>query len=220
MRIKICGIKTEADVDIVIKSGADAAGFLVGQIHTSTDFILPGTAARLSGILPPFITPVIVTHLTDVPSILDIVKKTGITTLQLHGGNSPEDVRKICDALPGNGKIIYAVHIIKSEIVPSLDAYYPFIDAVLLDSYNMTTGQVGGTGQIHDWVLSARIVKTSTVPVILAGGLNPSNVEEAIKTVNPYGVDANSGLKNPEGGRDSGLCRAFVANSRKAWMNK
>jgi phosphoribosylanthranilate isomerase len=220
MRIKICGIKTEADVDIVIKSGADAAGFLVGQIHTSTDFILPGTAARLSVMLPPFITPVIVTHLTDVASILDIVKKTGITTLQLHGGNSPEDVRKICDALPGNGKIIYAVHIIKSEIVPSLDAYYPFVDAILLDSYNMTTGQVGGTGQIHDWALSARIVKTSTVPVILAGGLNPSNVEEAIKTVNPYGVDANSGLKNPEGGRDPGLCRAFVANARKAWMNK
>ena len=219
MRIKICGIKTEADVDIVIKSGADAAGFLVGQIHTSPDFILPSTAARLSGMLPPFITPVIVTHLVDVPSILDMVSKTGITTLQLHGGNSSEDVRKICDALPGNGKIIFAVHIIKGEIVPFLQAYYPFIDAVLLDSYNMITGQVGGTGQIHDWDLSAQIVRTSTVPVILAGGLNPSNVEEAIRTVKPYGVDANSGLKNPEGGRDYELCKMFVVNARKAWMN-
>ncbi|MFA6291887.1 MAG: phosphoribosylanthranilate isomerase [Victivallales bacterium] len=220
MRIKICGIKTDADVEIVVKSGADAAGLLVGQLHTSSDFILPSTASRLAGLLPPFITPVIVTHLVDAASILDIVKKTGVTTLQLHGGNSSEDVRKICDSLPENGKIIFAVHIIKGEMVPSLEAYYPFIDAVLLDSYNMTTGQVGGTGQIHDWALSSRIVRTSPLPVILAGGLNPSNVEEAIRTVKPYGVDANSGLKNSEGGRDSELCKAFVANARKAWLNK
>ncbi|MFA6569579.1 MAG: phosphoribosylanthranilate isomerase [Victivallales bacterium] len=220
MRIKICGIKTEADVDVVIKSGADAAGFLVGQVHTSTDFILPSTAARLSGTLPPFITPVIVTHLVDAASILDIVKRTGITTLQLHGGSLPEDVRKICDALPGNGKIIFAVHMIKGEIAPSPDEYYPFIDAVLLDSCNMSTGQVGGTGQIHDWALSAQIARTSPVPVILAGGLSPSNVEEAVRTVKPYGVDANSGLKNPEGGRDPELCKAFVVNARRAWMNK
>jgi phosphoribosylanthranilate isomerase len=218
MRIKICGIKTEADVDIVNKSGADAAGFLVGQLHTSTDFILPSTAARLSMMLAPFITPVIVTHLIDAVSILDMVDKTGITTIQLHGGNSPEDVRKICDTLRETGKIIYAVHIIKGEIVPSLEEYYPFIDAILLDSYNMSTGQVGGTGQIHDWALSAQIVRTSQVPVILAGGLNPSNVGEAIRTVNPYGVDANSGLKNHEGGRDRELCNAFVENARKAWM--
>jgi phosphoribosylanthranilate isomerase len=220
MRIKICGIKTEADVEIVIKSGADAAGLLVGQLHTSTDFILPSTALRLSGLLPPFITPVIVTHLVDAVSILDIVKKTGITTLQLHGGSSSEEVRKICDALPGNGKIIFAVHIIKNEMVPSLEAYYPYIDAVLLDSYNLNTGQVGGTGQIHDWALSAKIVKSSPVPVILAGGLNPSNVEDSIRTVNPYGVDANSGLKNAEGGRDPELCKAFVVNARKAWMSR
>lgn len=220
MRIKICGIKTEADVGIVVKSGADAAGLLVGQIHTSTDFILPSTAARLSGLLPPYITPVIVTHLVDAASILDIVKKTGVNTLQLHGGSPPEEVRKICDALPANGKIIFAVHIIKGEMVPSLQEYYPYIDAVLLDSYNLTTGQVGGTGQIHDWKLSAQIVRTSSVPVILAGGLNPSNVEEAIRTVKPYGVDANSGLKNAEGGRDPELCKAFVENARKAWMDK
>jgi phosphoribosylanthranilate isomerase len=191
---------------------------LVGQLHTSTDFILPSTAARLSGLLPPYITPVIVTHLVDAASILDIVNKTGVTTLQLHGGNSSDDVRKICDSLPANGKIIFAVHIIKGEIVPSLQEYYPFIDAVLLDSYNMTTGQVGGTGQIHDWALSAQIVRTSPVPVILAGGLTPANVEEAIRTVKPYGVDANSGLKNPGGGRDPELCKAFVVNARKAWM--
>ncbi|HBC89763.1 MAG TPA: phosphoribosylanthranilate isomerase [Lentisphaeria bacterium] len=217
MRVKICGIKTETDVFAVIKSGADAAGLLVGQVHASSDFILPSTAARLAELLTPYITPVIVTHLADADSIIDIVKKTDIVTLQLHGGSSLEEVKKICDALPKNGKIIYAIHVVEGKI-PPLEEFYPFIDAVLLDSYNKTTGQVGGTGQVHDWALSAEIVRNSQLPVILAGGLNPENVAEAVRIVKPYGVDANSGLKNPDGTRNTKLCLNFTLNARKAWM--
>ncbi len=218
MKVKICGIKTETDVYAVIKAGADAAGLLVGQVHASTDFILPSTAARLAELLTPYITPVIVTHLADADGILDIVKKTDVITLQLHGGSTLDDVKKICDALPKNGKIIYAVHVIKGSMVPALEEFYPFIDAILLDSYNMVTGQVGGTGQVHDWERSAEIVKDSPVPVILAGGLNPDNVAEAVRMVKPYGVDANSGLKNPDGSRNAKLCLNFTVNARKAWM--
>jgi len=218
MKVKICGIKTETDVYAVIKAGADAAGFLVGQVHASSDFILPSTAARLAELLTPYITPVIVTHMSDAESVLDIVKKTEIITLQLHGNSSLDDVRKISDSLPKNGKIIYAVHVIKGKIVPNPEELYPFIDAVLLDSYDMATGQVGGTGQIHDWKLSAEMVRNSPVPVILAGGLNPDNVADAVKIVKPYGVDANSGLKNPDGSRNPKLCLNFAINARKAWM--
>ncbi len=217
MRVKICGIKTETDVYAVIKSGADAAGMLVGQVHASTDFILPSTAARLAELMTPYITPVIVTHLTDADSIIDIVKKTDVVTLQLHGKNSVDEVRKICDALPKNGKIIYAVHVVDGKM-PSLEEYYPFIDAILLDSYNKITGQVGGTGMVHDWALSAEIVKNSQLPVILAGGLNRENVAEAIRIVRPYGVDANSGLKNPDGSRNPKLCLNFTVSAKRAWM--
>lgn len=219
MRIKICGIRNEADIKVVVESGADAAGFLIGQLHASHDFILPSTAARLAGHLPPYITPVIVTHLVQAATIIEIVKKTGIITVQLHGGTSLDEVKKLSGLMPLNGKLIFASHIIRGKLEPALDDFYPLIDAVLLDSYNKTTGQVGGTGRVHDWNKSSEIVKNCPLPVILAGGLNPVNVAKAVQIVKPYGVDANSGLKNKGGGRSPELCRAFVKNARIAFLN-
>lgn len=216
MRIKICGIRSKKDLEAAVDAGADAVGFLVGQLHASSDFIISSTASRLVAELPPYICPVLVTHLIDADSISDIVSKTGITTIQLHGNSPAEEVKKLRDKIPHNSKLILAVHIIIGKTVPDYEAFYPFIDAILLDSYNKTNGQVGGTGRVHDWKKSAEIVKKSKVPVILAGGLNPDNVAEAIKTVKPYGVDANSGLKNEQGDRCFKLCRSFVLNARKA----
>lgn len=221
MRIKICGIRNEADIKVAVESGADAAGFLIGQLHASHDFILPGTAARLADHLPPYITPVIVTHLVKAETIIEIVRKTGITTVQLHGGSPLDEVKKLSGFMPLNGKLILASYIIRGKLEPDLDEFYPFIDAILLDSYNKTTGQVGGTGRIHDWNKSSEIVKSCFVPVILAGGLNPDNVAKAVKVVKPYAVDANSGLKNKGSGRSLSLelCRAFVKNARLAFLN-
>jgi phosphoribosylanthranilate isomerase len=214
MRVKICGIKNENDVQTVIKSDADAAGFLVGQVHASKDFILPSTAARLADSLPPYITPVLVTHLTDPEEIMELVMKTGITTVQLHGGSSVKDVKKLRDLMPLNSKLVLAAYIKNKRCTPELEEYYPFIDAVLLDSYNEEKGQVGGTGKIHDWELSSEIVAMSPLPVILAGGLNPSNVADAVRTVKPFAVDANSGLKDESDGRSLEKCIEFVRNAK------
>ena len=213
MRIKICGIKTKEDLDAAITADADAVGFLVGQIHSSKDFILPSTAGRLAGQLSPYISPVIVTHLTEAKSIMDILVKAGINTVQLHGGNSVDDIRKLRDLMPLNGKIIFTASV-GERCEPDLEDYYPYLDAVLLDTCDKQTGQVGGTGKTHNWDISAAIVKDCHVPVILAGGLTPDNVVEAIATVNPFGVDANSGLKNDDGGRCPEKCRAFVENAK------
>ena len=77
MRIKICGIRNEQDMNVAVNAGADAVGFLVGQLHASRDFILPGTAARLVRMLPPFVTPVLVTHFTDPAEVFDLVDRRG-----------------------------------------------------------------------------------------------------------------------------------------------
>ena len=90
MRVKACGIKTERDLETAVKAGVDAVGFLVGQVHTSHDFILASTAARLVKFLPPYVVPVIVTHLTAPDAILDIVEQTSILTIQLHGRSTAE----------------------------------------------------------------------------------------------------------------------------------
>jgi phosphoribosylanthranilate isomerase len=86
----------------------------------------------------------------------------------------------------------------------------PLWDALLLDSLDPGTGRIGATGITHDWSISARIVRTSLVPVILAGGLNPRNVAQAIYTVRPHGVDAHTGVENLDGSRSFEKIRMFA----------
>ncbi len=216
MRVKICGVKTPGDIDTVVKSGADAAGFLVGQLHSSSDFILPSTAGRLASLLPPYISPILVTHLKNAEDILEIAGKSSIPNVQLHGDTATDQVARLRDGLPALSKIIYAVNV-KPGIIPELDGdLLPLINAVLLDSGE--EGKVGGTGRTHDWRTSAQFVSESTKPVILAGGLHPGNVAEAVSTVRPYGVDANSKLKAEDGGRDPILCAGFVYEAKKVFF--
>lgn len=217
MRVKICGIRNEADLNAAIRSGADAVGFLIGQVHPSPDFILPGTAARLVLAMPPFVSPVLVTHLTDPEEILDLSDRTGITTVQLHGGSTAEEVRILRDNLPPASKIILTVHFQAKDDFLGAKDFFNVADAFLIDSMNGETGQVGGTGRVNDWNLAAEFVKESPLPVILAGGLNPSNVADAIRQVNPFAVDANTGMKQ-EGTRvvDPELCAAFVKAAKNA----
>lgn len=217
MRVKICGIRTEEDLKAAVESGADAIGFLLGQVHPSRDFILPGTAARLVRALPPWVSPVIVTHLTEPDEILELSDRTGITTIQLHGGSSPSEAQKVRDALPPSGKVIVTLHLDRETDFVVFKDYYPAADAFLIDSYDEATGRVGGTGKTNDWELAAKFTAESPLPVFLAGGLNPENAADAIRTVRPYGLDANSGLKNRETGAiDPIRCRDFVTASRNA----
>lgn len=217
MRAKICGIRTEEDLKAAVESGADAVGFLLGQVHPSKDFILPGTAARLVRALPPWITPVIVTHLTEPDEILELSDRTGITTIQLHGGSSPSEVQRVRDGLPPAGKVIVTIHPDSETDFVIFKDYYSLADAFLIDSFDRATGRVGGTGKTNDWSLAAKFVGESPLPVILAGGLTPDNAAEAIRTVRPYGLDANSGLKNKETGAvDPIRCKDFVAAVRNA----
>ena len=215
MRVKICGIRNEKELEAAARSGADAVGFLVGQVHPSGDFILPGTAARLVRHLPPGITPVIVTHLTEPEEILEIVDRTGIMTLQLHGGSTPEQVVQLRSALPPAAKLIVMLHLTSENDFEKASDFFSSADAFLSDTFDAESGRVGGTGKTHDWELVRRFRDYSRLPVILAGGLGPDNVAEAIRTVHPYAVDANSHLKTGDG-VDAALCAAFVAAARSA----
>ncbi|OGV56825.1 MAG: hypothetical protein A2017_21645 [Lentisphaerae bacterium GWF2_44_16] len=219
MRIKICGIRNQDDVDVAVKADADAVGFLVGQLHASTDFILPSTASRLASELPPYITPVIVTHLKEADKIMEIILRTGISNVQLHGGSSLPEVKKLRDLMPLCSKIILSTYIVDNKCVPEIKQFYPFIDAVLLDAYNREPNLIGqeNVSNSYNWEFSANVVKECPLPVILAGALDGSNVAEAVKLVKPYGVDANNRLKTEDGkGRSLEKCINFVRNARNA----
>ena len=218
MRVKICAIKNETELETAVNAGADAVGFLVGQRFPSQDFILPEKAARLAALLPPFVTPVLVTHLTEPQEILELVNKTNILTIQLHGGSTPEQTVALRKTFGHAVKLITVLHVglVPDEVTPPPGSFEASSDAFLLDSFDPATGKVGGTGKIHNWQNSARIVKAVHRPAILAGGLNPDNVAEAVRTVRPYAVDANTALR-PLGELDAKIAAAFVQNALRAF---
>ncbi len=211
MRVKICGARNDADVETVVRSGANAIGLMVGQMYKSAEFILPSTAYRIASHLPPFITPVIVTHLEDVEEIEAIIRKSEIVSIQLHGKLSPEQVKRISDFLPTGRMVIMATYVSRGNM-PDLSEYYPYIDAVQVDAWNIATDKI----ELEEhreffWNEAAELVKQCPLPVILCGGLTPENVEEATRIVNPYCVDVTRGVKGADGESCSlSRCMSFI----------
>ena len=212
MRVKICGTATFADLDCAVAAGADAVGFLMGITHVTQDAVTPETAAAMVATLPPFIVPVAVTHLTKPSDLIRIVELSRCTTLQIQDMVTPDDIAEVREALPYL-RIMKAVHVMDESAITTAKYFSDTADAILLDT--RTADRIGGTGITHDWNISAKIVKECSCPVILAGGLTPENVTEAIIRVRPYAVDVHTGVKK-NGVRDAERTRAFVTNARTA----
>jgi len=212
MRVKICGVARVEDALVIGEAGADAVGCLVGLDHPSPDEVTAATARAVFSVLPPFVARVLVTHRTTFGEVADLVRDTGATVVQLHGEFPLVAVPALREALPYLS-IVKCVHVTGEEAIAAARAAARVSDAVLLDT--KVKGRIGGTGKTHDWSISARIVESSSKPVILAGGLNPDNVAEAIQRVHPYGVDSNSGTRTPSGAKDHAKVRAFVAAARR-----
>lgn len=214
-RVKICGIRRIEDAYLASYAGADAIGVLVGQHHASDDFIDAEQARLIVEKLPPFCSSVLVTHLAQAGAVIELARSVRVATVQLHGETSAMDAGWIRRNL-GNVKVIKAIHVTDESAIAEAASYEDWVDAILLDTANRATGQVGGTGLTHDWRISRRIVEDSKVPVILAGGLHAGNVAEAIRAVRPYAVDANSGTKGADGFKDPLKLAAFIKAAKDA----
>jgi phosphoribosylanthranilate isomerase len=208
-RVKICGIKSVEDARLAVEFGADAIGLLVGQLHNSPDFITPEQAKHIVGEMPPFVSTVLVTHLHDREKIAELVTDVCPSTLQLHGKSRPADTRFLRQQFP-QLKISKALHANAEGVEDEAETWVKYVDAILLDTSSPETDQVGGTGRTHDWAVSAHMVGTLRKPVILAGGLTPGNVANAIAKVRPFAVDVNSGIKNAAGFKDPEKLRRFI----------
>ena len=232
MRVKICGIKSISDLLIAIDSGADALGFLVGQKHSSNDFISKDLARDLIKKIPPYIQPVLVTHLSDSLEIWRLAKYIGTFTIQLHSNISLEDI-KILRGFQYTDKetcnCCCRMQIIKSlhPSMHSLSNLYKQVsnlendvDAFIVDTFDSRNDKVGGTGKVHDWSISQKLVQKSKCPIILAGGLNSENVADAIKIVKPFGIDANSQLKRKDGYKDKQKVFSFVYRAKTEFFQQ
>jgi phosphoribosylanthranilate isomerase len=209
VRVKICGNRSLEDALLAVGYGADALGFLVGLRRQSPDSIDEGLAAEIIAALPPFVSSVLVTQLESPDEVVPLAQRLGANTIQLHGDTTPEQALVIKHQLP-SVKICKGIHVTGDESVKLAQTYAPAVDAVLLDTVSHETGQSGGTGKTHDWSISRLIVEALEIPVILAGGLTPENVAEAIGVVRPYAVDVNSGTKGADGHKDAARVREFI----------
>jgi len=216
VKVKICGITHPRDALAAIGLGADAVGFLVGRVHASRSVCITAEAAAgIVTVLPPFCSPVLVTHLARPVEVVMAAITARVTTVQLHGDTEPGEAEDIRRQLP-NVKIYKAVHVVGEPSIAEAQRFMGRVDGIILDTANRETGQVGGTGKIHDWRVSQAIVQLVGMPVILAGGLTPENVGEAIRSVQPYAVDVNSGVSNPDGTKDHHRMQRFIAGAKEA----
>ena len=215
MRTQIAGISNLTDALAVERAGADSIGFTIGLPTGPHNGLTAEGAAVIIRALPPLIVPLVITYYDTAAAVVPLCNQLGVTTVQLHGGAAPKEIAAMRAALPGL-KVILAVSVTGTDAIVRAQRLAAAADALILDTYDPATGRHGATGKTHDWQLSRRIVAAVPKPVILAGGLNPHNVADAIRTVRPWAVDVHTGVERPDGSTDHDLVRAFVSAARSA----
>ena len=205
-RVKVCGITNATDRDAAVACGADALGFIVDVPVETPRAVSIETAAALVAGVPPLVTTVLVTMPETPEAAIDLVDRAGVDAVQVHGDLPPGALSAI--GLETGAKTIKAVD---ADDGDRATAYDGVADALLVDSTR--EGGAGGTGETADWAAARSIRESVSTPVILAGGLTPDNVAEAVGTVGPFGVDVASGIERAGGKKDHDALARFVANA-------
>lgn len=212
-RIKICCIASIDEAWLAIRHGASALG-LVSAMPSGPGVIDDGAIARIARAIPPGVASFLLTSRQDVAAIVEQQRRLGVNTLQLVDRLERGTYDDLRTALPGVG-LVQVIHVTGAASVDEARATAPHVDALLLDSGNpgLPVKELGGTGRIHDWLLSRAIREAVDVPVYLAGGLNAGNVAEAMRQVGPFGLDLCSGVRT-NGALDEEKLAAFFAAAR------
>jgi phosphoribosylanthranilate isomerase len=204
MRAKICGMREPSDVRAAADAGADAVGVIAGVPVDTHREVSVARAADLAAAAPPFLATTLVTMPDGVAAAVDLVERTGVDHVQVHGLTGPADLDALRAATPA--RVVAAVGV--DDDLAALDGH---ADALLVDSTDESGA--GGTGETHDWARAREWVERLSTPVVLAGGLTPENVGEAVRAVGPYAVDVASGVER-DGTVDPERVRAFVDAAR------
>ncbi len=203
IRVKICGITNLDDALAAVDYGADALGFVFYK--GSPRYISYRDSASIIKKLPPFTTTVGV-FVDEKPSHVEkIIHQTCIDVVQFHGNEPPE----LCNC---SRSVIKAIRVKSLESLEPLDKYKDKVSAFLLDTF--APDALGGTGQIFNWDIA--IYAKQFGKIILAGGLTPDNVLEAVRRVQPYGVDVSSGIESKKGEKDHKKMKLFIEKVKSA----
>ncbi len=208
-RIKICCIASVEEAQLAIEAGADALG-LVGRMPSGPGPIGDELIADIAKRIHPPLASFLLTCEQSAADIIAHAVRTRTNTVQIVDELTEGNYQDIRDALPYL-KLVQVIHVTGEESIAEAIKHAAHVDALLLDSGNPKAAvkTLGGTGKVHNWELSREIVQAVNIPVFLAGGLNAGNVQEAIRMVQPFGVDICSGVRT-EGRLDESKVKAFV----------
>jgi len=196
---------------MAIELGASALG-LVSAMPSGPGVISEEQIAEIAATIPPAIGSFLLTSRQDVASIVEQQRRCGTNCVQLCDRLTSGSAKELKHALPGVS-VVQVIHVTGPESVEEAIAVASGVDAILLDSGNQSLAvkELGGTGRRHDWSLSRRIREQVRVPIFLAGGLKAENVGEAVKAVEPFGLDLCSGVRTDGKLDREKLTRFFAA---------
>ncbi len=196
INVKICCIKDVLEAKLAISMGATAIG-LVGKMPSGPGIINDQQAAKIVQSVHSEVDTIMLTSQTNAASIIAHHQIVNSSHIQLTDIIPFAEYALLRKRLP-NVQLLQVIHVQSSKNVAQAIERAAFVDGLLLDSGspNAAIKTLGGTGKTHDWEISAKIQQAISIPVYLAGGLNPSNVGQAIKEVSPNGVDVCSGIRN------------------------
>ena len=216
--IQIAGIRNLAEADMLIAAGAGALGFPL-RLNIHAPDLSEEAAAEIVRQIRKRVCCILITYLSRASRIVELADFLGVDMVQIHGPIAIAELQKIRVEKPG-------LRLIKSLVVApdnlnvleqQIQLLSSRVDYFITDTFDPVSGASGATGKTHDWAISRHLVEVSSRPVILAGGLTPENVSDAIRAVRPAGVDVHTGIENSDGGKDLLLARQFIQNARDAF---
>ena len=208
-RFKVCCIATLEEAELAINYGANAIG-LVSEMPSGPGVIADDRIEEIANSIPPGVSTFLLTSRREVDAIVDQQRRFGVDTIQLCDELPPETILELRSLMRGVS-VIQVIHIAGDNAIAKAKTAGRAAHALLLDSGDPSkvVKELGGTGRTHDWAVSRKIRDEVEVPVWLAGGLTPDNVGEAVRQVQPFGVDICSGLRT-DGRLDEEKLTRFV----------
>ena len=216
--VQVAGVVDEEEARMLIACGVDLLGFPFESASGRGDVEEEAIRPIIHGLRPP-VFGVVITYSTVAGTISDLCQRLGARVAQLHGDIDPDETRRLKELSPGLF-VVKTLVVRRADLPRLLDEVNRFgehVDAFLTDTFDEVTGRWGATGRTHDWSVSRRVVEHAKRPVILAGGLTPDNVQQAISDVRPAGVDVHTGVEDFAGRKDRALVDRFIRRARKAF---
>ena len=214
-KIKICCIQNIYEAQLAIQHSASAIG-LVSAMPSGPGVISEKQIQKITAVIPPSVSSFLLTSKIETAAIIEQQRQCGVNTIQLCDRLQLSNYPVLKLAMPGIA-IVQVIHVVGEESIQEAVSVAPHVHSILLDSGNQSLPikKLGGTGRTHDWSISRKIRELVDVPIFLAGGLNPQNVNEAITQVAPYAIDVCSGIRT-NGNLDEVKLTKFVEQIPKS----